>query len=230
MKRIHRVALAVPLALLAGVATAAGQARAPEVLNLIELRQLVASAEPGDHARLGAHFAALAEQYTAEAARHTAMSKAFSGNPSRSGAVAAGAHCTRLARLNTESAATLRELAAHHGRLAMGAPSTVPEGSARFVHGEGAPAPTDAELAALAARARTPADHRALTEYFLTVAAHHTTEAEAHGRMAQAYRGTANRRGGDFAAHCDRLVKLSRDAAAEARAAAAEHKDLANVG
>jgi hypothetical protein len=228
MQRIPVIALAVPFALLAGVATAAAQARAPEVLNVIELRQLVASAEPGDHARLGAHFAALAEQYTAEAARHTAMSKAFGGNPNRSGA-AAGTHCARLARLNTESAATLRELATHHERLAMGVPSPVPDDSARFVHGEGAPAPTDTELAALAARARTPADHRALAEYFMTVAARHTAEADAHGRMAQAYRAHANRRGGDPAAHCDRLIKLARDAAAEARAAAAEHKGLADI-
>jgi hypothetical protein len=64
----------------------------------------------------------------------------------------------------------------------------------------------------------------------MTVATRHTAEAEAHGRMAQTYRGNPNRRGGDPAAHCDRLVKLSRDAAAEARAAAAEHKELANVG
>src|SRR5919109_3139169 len=126
MKRMHLFSLAVPLALLAGVTSAAAQARLPEVLNVIELRQLVTSAEPADHARLGAHFAALAEQYTADAARHTAMSKAFGGNPNRSGAVAASAHCARLARLNTESAVTLRELAEHHERLAMGVAATVP--------------------------------------------------------------------------------------------------------
>jgi hypothetical protein len=230
MKRPHFVAIAVPLAVLAFVAAAAAQTRAPEVVNVIELRQLVVSAEPGDHARLAAHFAALAEQYTAQAARHTAMSRAFGGNPSHRGVVAAGAHCARLARLNAESAATLRELATHHQRLAMGVLSTAPTEGARFVHGEGAPAATDAELAALAARAQAPADHRALAEYFLTVAARHTANAEAHGRMAQAYRGAANRGGGDSASHCDRLVRLSRDAAAEARAAAAEHKELANIG
>jgi len=230
MKRTHLVSLAVPLALLAGVATAAAQARPPEVLNVIELRQLVGSAEPGDHARLGAHFAGLAQQYAEEAARHTAMSKAFGGNPNRVGAVSASTHCARLARLSAESATTLRELATHHERLAAGVPSTAPANGARFEHGEGAPAPTDQELAALAARARTPADHRALAEYFQTVAARHTADAEAHSRMAQAYRGSANRRGGDPAVHCDRLVTLSREAAAEARAAAAEHNQLANVG
>jgi len=229
MTRMRLVSLAAPLALLAGVATAAAQARAPEVLNVIELRQLVSSAEPADHARLAAHFAALAERYTGDAARHTAMSKAFGGNPTRFGGVSAGMHCARLARLSTDSAATLRELATHHARLAMGAPSTVPADAARFEHGEGAPVPTAEELAALAARAQTPADHRALAEYFLTIAGNQTAEAEAHGRMAQAYRGNSNRRGGDPAAHCDRLVKLSREAAAEARAAATQHTQLANV-
>jgi len=231
MKRMHIVPLALPLALLATVITAAAQTRDPKVLNVIALRQLVASAEPGDHAKLSAHFAALAEQYTEEAARHTAMSKAFGGNPNRVGTVSASTHCARLARrLNTEAAATLRELATHHERLAMGAPSTVPVDSARFEHGEGTPAPTDSELAALAARARMPADHRALAEYFATVAARHTADAETHSRMAQAYRGNGNRRGGDPAAHCDRLVKLSREAAAEARAAATQHTELADIG
>jgi hypothetical protein len=230
MKRIQIVSLVAPIALLALAAGAPAQVRAPEVLNVIELRQLVTSAEPGDHGRLSAHFAALAERYADDAARHTSMSKAFGGNPNRLGAVSASAHCARLAVLNTESAATLRELAAHHERLALGVPSTAPAESARFEHGEGAPAPTDQELRALAARARTPADHRALGEYFLTIAQRHTAEAEAHTWMAQAYRGNANRRGGDPAAHCDRLVKLSREAAEEARAAATEHTQLANVG
>jgi hypothetical protein len=229
MTRIHLVSLAAPLALLAGVATAAAQARAPEVVNAIELRKLVASAEPGDHARLGGHFAALAGQYADEAARHSAMSKAFGGNPTRSGAASASNHCARLAQLNNESAATLRELATHHERLATGVASTAPADATRFEHGEGAPAPTNEELVALAARARIPADHRALAEYFVTVAARHTADADAHARMAQAYRGMANRRGGDPAAHCDRLVKLSRDAANEARAAAGTHTQLANV-
>jgi len=229
MTRIHLVSLAALVALLASIGTAAAQT-APAVLNVLELRQLVASAEPADHARLGAHFAALAAQYTGEADRHTAMAKSFAGNPNRSGAVSASTHCARLARLNSEAAATLRELATHHERLAMGVPSTAPVDAARFEHGEGAPAPMDDELAALAARARTPAEHRALAEYFMTVAAHHTAEAEAHGRMAQAYRGMANRRGGDWAAHCDRLVRLSRNAAKEALAAAATHTQLATVG
>lgn len=230
MKRLHLISLAAPVALLLAAATAAAQARPPELLNTIEVRQLVERADPNGHARLSAHFSALADRYAEEAARHTAMSRAFGGNPNRQGAVPASAHCARLAELNTESAATLHELAGHHERLALGAPSTVPSGAARFESGEGAPEPTEGELAALAAHARTPADHRALAEYFVTVALRHTTEADEHVWMARAYRGHANRRGGDAAAHCDRMVKLSREAAKEARAAASVHSELANVG
>jgi len=136
----------------------------------------------------------------------------------------------RLATLGTQSAATLRELAEHHERLAVGTASTVPAAAARFEDGEGAPAPTDQELRALAGRARTPADHRALAEYFMTVAEGHTMEAEHHTAMAQAYRGNANRRGGDPAVHCDRLVKLAREAAKEALAAETVHTQLATIG
>ena len=65
----------------------------------------------------------------------------------------------------------------------------------------------------MAAKAGTPADHRALEEYFLTLAKRYTAEANEHVAMAQAYRGT---RIAQAAVHCDRLVGLSRDAAKEA--------------
>ncbi|HSL69420.1 MAG TPA: hypothetical protein VK864_04220 [Longimicrobiales bacterium] len=197
------------------------------VLNNLEVQQLIKRAEPGDHARLGAHFAALAERYTAEAKRHTAMAQAFVASPVRRTAASSAAdHCKRLTELNTQSAATLRELATHHEKLAGGAPSTAPHDSARFEAGAGAPAPSEKELAALAAKASTPADHRALEEYFLTAAKRYTAQANEHVTMAQAYRGT---RIASAAAHCDRLVTLSRDSAKEANAAAAMHKDLAGV-
>jgi hypothetical protein len=48
--------------------------------------------------------------------------------------------------------------------------------------------------------------------------------------MAQAYRGHANRRGGDPAAHCDRLARESRQAAGEALATATSHTRLATIG
>lgn len=231
MRTIDIRALAIgALALLVSAATVAAQTLPSAVLNAVEVRQLVARADAGDHARLAAHFGALAEQYTDEAARHTAMAKAFGGNPNRQGATAPSAHCTRLAELNTQSATTLRELATHHEQLAAGVPSTAPREGARFENGEGAPDPTDRELRALVAGARTATDHRALQEYFLTLATRYTAEADEHAAMAQAYRGNANRRGGDPAIHCDRLVKLSREEAAEARGAAAEHGQLATIG
>ena len=191
------------------------------------MQQLVKRAEPGDNARLAAHFAALADQYTAQAKRHTAMAQAFIGSPTRrTSANSAADHCKRLAELNTQLASTLRELATHHEKLAGGAVSTTPPGSARFEGGAGAPAPTDEELRALAARVSTPADHRALEEYFVTAAKRYTADANEHETMAATYRGT---RIASAAAHCDRLVTLSRDAAKEANAAAARHKDLAGV-
>jgi hypothetical protein len=214
------------LAVLLFVGTAASQTASP-ILNALEVRKLVGSSEPGDNARLRAHFAALADKYAADAKRHTAMAQGFVGSPTRRvPANTAADHCRRLAQLNTESADTLRELAAHHEKLAAGAPSIAPRGSARFQEGAGAPEPTDAELAALAAKASTPADHRALEEYFRSAATRYTTDANDHAAMAQAYRGT---RIAQVATHCDRLVKLGRDAAKEANEMAAHHGQLAGA-
>ena len=135
-------------------------------------------------------------------------------------------HCKRLAQLNTDSAKTLRELAAHHEKLAGGVASTAPQGAARFQGGTGAPEPTDAELSALAAKANTPTDHRALEEYFATALKRYTADANAHVTMAQAYRGTRVAQAAD---HCDRLVRQLRDSAKESTEAAAMHKQLAGV-
>jgi len=227
MRTIHLRALsigALTLVTLGGVATA--QTKSSAVLNTVEVQQLVKRAEPADHARLGAHFAALAEWYTAEAKRHTSMSQSFVGNPSRQLATGMSAHCKRLAELNTQSATALRELAVHHEKLAAGSPSAAPRGSAGFEGGAGAPAPNEKELSALATKAGTPADHRALEEYFLTLAKRYTADAEEHVAMAQAYRGT---RIATAAVHCERLAKQLRDAAKEANAAATMHKQLAGI-
>jgi hypothetical protein len=214
------------LALLALAGSAAAQDKSPALLNALEVRQLVARAEPGDHARLSAHFTALAERYAAEARRHTSMSQSFIGNPNRNLGTGMSAHCKRLADLNTQSATTVRELATYHQTLAAGAPSTTPREGARFEGGAGARAPTDQDLNALAAKARTPADHRGLEEYFLTSAKRYTADATDHAAMAQTYRGT---RIAQAAVHCDRLVTLSRDSAKEATEAAAMHKQLAGI-
>lgn len=224
--RLHALLIGA-LALLTFPGSARAQTPSSPILNSLEVQKLVASTEPGDNARLSTHFAALADRYTAEARQHTAMAQAFIGNPVRRVAASSAAdHCKRLAELNTQSAATLRELAAHHQTLAAGAPSIAPRGGSRFEGGAGAPAPTVKELSALAAKASTPADHHGLEEYFVTAAKRYTTDANDHAAMAQAYRGT---RMAQWAAHCDRLVTLSRDSAKEATAASAMHKDLAGI-
>ena len=215
------------LALFTFVGGASGQTTSSAVLNSLELQELIKRAEPADHARLEVHFAVLAEQYAADAKRHSAMAQAFIASPiRRTAANSAADHCKRLERLNLQSAGTLRELAAHHEGLAAGKASAVPRSAARFEAGAGATAPNSEKLTALAAKASLPADHRALQEYFLTLAKRYAAEANDHVAMAQAYRGT---RISQAAVHCDRLAALSRDEAKEATEAAAMHKQLAGV-
>ena len=213
------------LATLMSAGTALSQTASP-LLNTLEVQKLVASSTPGDNVKLSAHFTALADRYAAEARRHTAMAQSYVGNPNRSTGGGMSIHCKRLAALNTQSATTLRELADHHKALAAGAASTAPAGGGRFQGGAGAPEPTEAELKALATKAATPADHRALQEYFLTAAKRYTADANAHSAIAQSYRGTRIAQAAD---HCDRLVANAREAAKEATAAAAMHGQFANV-
>ena len=154
------------------------------------------------------------------------MSQSFAGNPNRNLGTGMSVHCRRLADLNTQSATTVRDLAAYHQKLAIGNPATPPREGARFQGGAGAPEPTEKELNALAVRASTPAEHRALEEYFLTMAKRYTAEANQHATFAQTYRGT---RIAQAAVHHDRLAALSRDAAREATEAADMHTGLAGV-
>jgi hypothetical protein len=227
MRTIHvRSLLTAALAILAFAGSATAQEKSPALLNTLEVQQLVKRAEPGDNARLAAHFTALAERYTADAKRHTEMSQSFIGNPSRSLGTGMSAHCKELAALNTQAATTVSELATYHQKLASGAAATAPTAGAPFERGAGAPKPTDQELKALAAKAGTPAEHRALEEYFLTLAKRYAADAKEHAAMASTYRGT---RIAQAAVHCDRLVSLSQAEAKEATEAAAMHKQLAGV-
>jgi hypothetical protein len=162
MRTVHFRLLAIAaLAFLVAMPVAA-QGRANALLNTLEVRQLVERGEPADNARLAAHFMTLAERYAAEAKRHIAMAQNFGGNLNRNLGSGMSAHCKQLADLNTKSAATVRELAAYHEKLASGIPATLPRDSGRFQGGAGAPEPTEKELNALAAKASTPADHKAL--------------------------------------------------------------------
>lgn len=135
----------------------------------------------------------------------------------------------RLTRLNTQSAATLRGLAAHHAQLATGGASSAPPNSASFEMGAGAPRPTDEDLAALAARAQTPAEHRALEEYFVAREKQYTADAVKQTARASAHRGLPRSSGGAAAAavHFDQLASRARTAAQEAKEAAATHGRLA---
>jgi len=228
MRTVHFRSLwlaAVAVLTLAG--SLAAQDKTPGLLNNLEVRQLVARAEPGDQAQLSAHFTALADRYAAEAKRHLSMSQSFTGNPNRNLGTGMSAHCKQLASLNTQSETIVRELTAYHAQMAGGTPATPPREGARFQSGAGARAPTEKELRALAEQASTPADHRDLEEYFTTLAQRYTRDAEEHAQFAAAYRNSP--RIAHVAVTHDRLAELSRDAAKEATAAAEMHKQLAGV-
>ncbi|MBI2833551.1 MAG: hypothetical protein HYX76_03885 [Acidobacteria bacterium] len=229
MRTIYSRTFLAGLAVVAIATGAAAQDRAG-LLTSIEVKELVASAQRNDHARLRDHFAALADTYAADAQRHKAMAQVLSGNPNHPPAVSPGVHHVRLAAVATKSASTLGELSNHHGRLAAGQASQAPANSARFENGEGAAAPTDAQLRELSAGARTASDHRALEEYFSELAQRYTSAAQDHTAMAQRYRLHPNDRAGSFTAlaiHCERLAKQSRESADTAKAAAAENRQLA---
>lgn len=224
MKRLSLGALSA-LTLVTFAGSAVAQTTSPAVLNSLEVQQLIKRAEPADHARLQAHFSLLAEQYAADAKRHNAMGQAFIASPiRRTPANSAADHCKRLERLNLESAATLRELAVYHKGLAAGKVAEPPRGATPFEKGAGASTPTAEELTALAGKASTAADHHALHEYFQSLETRYTADAKAHAADALAYQGT---RIAQAAAHCTRLVTLSKESAKEAGAAAAMHQKLA---
>jgi hypothetical protein len=227
MRTVHFRSLSiVAIAILTFAGSVAAQEKPSALLNSLEVQQLVKRAEPGDNARLAGHFTALADRYAAEAKRHTSMAQSFVGNPSRNLGTGMTAHCKQLANLNTQSAADLRELASYHQKLASGAAATPPAAGARFEGGAGAPAPTDQELSAMAARAGSPADHHALEEYFVTLAKRYAAEADQHATLAQTFQGTKM---ASAASLHDHLARLSRASAKEATDAAAMHKSLANV-
>jgi hypothetical protein len=201
------------------------------MLNSLEVKRLVSEGTPAANATLAKHFAALADKYTTEAATHTAMAGAYSGNPNHSLGANMGVHCKKLAELATASANTAREMVSYHKQLAAGTAPESPAGAAAFDAGKGAPAPTPDDVKKLAAAAHTPADHHGLEEYFLTLAKQKTAEANEHANMANTFRVSGQRRGSEFAAtHCDSLAKQARDAAKEATASAELHRQLANVG
>jgi hypothetical protein len=225
MRTIVIRSLIAALALVAFSGHAVAQMQEPAILNTLEVQKMATSTEPSDNARLAAHFDALAHRYSAEAKRHTSIAQSFAGN--RNLGAGMNVHCTRIAELNAQTATTLRELAAHHQKVAAGRPSIAPAGAAAFHGGLGARAPGRDELTALASKARSVSDHKALEEYFLTAARRYAAEADDHAALAQTYRGT--RMTWAPVIH-DRLAHLARESAAEATASAVMHRDLASLG
>ena len=227
--RLARSLVVVALATLTPASNLSAQNTPSALLNEAEVRQLIVRGEPADHARLSTHFTAMAQRYTTDATRHEAMGQAFSGNTKLAHMAASQReHCRQLSARNLESAATLRELAAHHSKLAAGTASDPPKGSERFESSPDARVETDAELARLAATAETAADHRALDGYFTVLAARYDREANESAAYAKTWRGmTRNPSAPGVAATWDRLARQQREAATEARAAAAMHKEQA---
>jgi hypothetical protein len=225
-----RLAVAVSLATLTVSSQAVAQTTPPSLLSDVEVRQLIARGAPSDHARLGEHFTILAQRYEADARRHESMGRAFSGNPKLAAAATSlREHCRQLSTRNLESAATLRELIAHHTKRASGEPSAHPTNAERFEDGAGAPAPSDETLMRLAGEADTTSDHRVLEQYFTTLATRYEQEAKRSTAFAASWRAGGSKNPGAFglAAHWDRLARQQRAAAVEARAAAALHKQHA---
>jgi hypothetical protein len=200
------------------------QENASAILNQLELRELVARALPADHARLAAHFTALADQYGADAKRHESMALGQAGPSGKPSGLSL--HCKQLATLNTELQTAARGLAEWHANAAKGHTASPPSDPAGLTSGVGARKPTDEDLAAFAAKAMASGDHRMLSDYFSELARRYKAEADAHTGMATVYRGM---RGSPAVAHCDRLVSLAKKAADEARATADMHASLAKA-
>jgi len=232
MRTIYSRTILAGAVLVVITTTAAAQDRTA-LLTSIEVRRLVASGQRDDDARLRDHFAALAEMYSAEAARHTTMARTLQANPNHALAVSPDAHQMRLAKLAATSAATVRELSVYYDLLASGITSPAPDNSAPFEAGAGAPAPNDRQIGELVASARTAADHRILEEYFSELGSAYTNDARRHDRMALSYRLRTNDRTGTNAAlalHCEWQAKRSRQLAGDAVAAATEQRQLARIG
>src|SRR5262245_56400158 len=117
MKTPTRLLFLLPIVTLAVAGVGSAQSKP---LTTSEVSELIARGDPADHARLSAHFTALAERQAADVKIHTAMRQAYanSGKPSGIGMVN---HCKALVGRAQESGASLRELSAYHSNLAGGA-------------------------------------------------------------------------------------------------------------
>jgi hypothetical protein len=201
------------------------------LLNRLEVQRLVEVNTAEAHARLSKHFIALTETYRADAARYTARAQGFVSNPNHGSGVNTDVRRIQQAQDAARRAEATRAMVVYHQLLSVGAAAVPPPDRAQFDGGDGAAAPTQVELSELARRARTPADHRVLAEYYLTLETRETALANEHARMASMHRVSGERRAAEIAAiYCDRMARLSREAAKHASAAASVHRQLASIG
>jgi hypothetical protein len=215
---------AIPVfATLTAVSSFGAQDRPSTLLSAPEVSQLITRAQPADHARLSAHFAAQADEQAADAKRHTSMQQAYAGS-TKIAAVSMASHCKEIASRSLASEATLREVSAYHSKLAGGASAEVARSTARIE----ARSPADAELARLAARAETAADHRTLESYFTSLATRYDREAVDHTAHAKTWRAlTKVTASAAQATTHDKLAVQLRESAKEARMAATMHEEQA---
>jgi hypothetical protein len=209
-----RAASTFALAFLAAVTlTAAPQATPGAILNAAELRQAISATGGPDHAKLAAHFTALADRYAADSARHAEMAKGYASNTSRAGGPDMRGHCTALANLSAGMEKSARELAKFHADGARAAGTGAGPSPA-------APHAADhAKMPSMADKAPAAGDHAAASSYFTSLADRYTADADSHAAMAALYR--TGRMAG-MADHCERLARDARAAAKQAREAAAQ--------
>lgn len=211
------------VAILASPSTAAAQ----EPLGAKDMEALVAKAStPADHARLREHYLNMVAIYSADADAHAAMAKASRRHSKTANQPASGdpaAQMERIAQRARDAAATARELATYHEGLAAGAPKSQGKTPARHP----ALPMAQVEVVALIETARTPAEHRRLSQQFAAEAARYTADAETHAAMAAGYRANPRLREGDPAVHCDRFVQQVKEAATAARELASYHERVA---
>lgn len=85
------------------------------------------------------------------------------------------------------------------------------------------------ELKNLIAHAETKADHERIAEYFDAETRKYEAEAKEHGETAAMYQSSqAIYQNAQMFNHCDSLSKSLQNAADDARALAAEHRQMAN--
>jgi hypothetical protein len=218
------IVVAVAIAIPASAQSGSG------VLNRFAVQQLVATDTAEAHAALGKHFIALADAYRSEAARYSALAKAYVGNPNHPTYASVSARWMRKSEDATTNAHTARAVAAYHQVLSLRHTARRPAGGAAFDGGKGAPPPTAAEMDELVRAARTPPAHRELVEYFLTVARTETANAEAYTRTARQARVSGARNTEVTAARYEHLASTAREAARRAILAVELHRQLAVIG